>query len=91
MKPLGMQNLAKPLDPFKEENVVAEGFLHRIVDDSHQRNDGVECYKNDNGQYEQPALLICDFIHLARLLPATPPDRAEFGWYQKQHGLFQME
>ena len=43
-----MQYLLEPLHSLEEEDVVAEGLLHRVVHHRHERNDGVESDEHDN-------------------------------------------
>ena len=54
-KRLGVQDLLEPAHARPEEDIVAEGFLDRVVDDRHQRDDGVERHQRHHRQDEEPA------------------------------------
>src|SRR4030095_3242072 len=72
MKARRAQDLLEPLDALEEEHVLAEGFLHRVVDYRHQRNDGVERDQQDH-RHDQPPGFLIDGLVVHRDSPAIQP------------------
>ena len=50
-------------DAVEEEDVVAEGLLHRIVHHGHQRDDGVEGHQQQHRQHHEPGFVVPGLVH----------------------------
>jgi hypothetical protein len=63
------QHFLEPVGAGPEELVVAEGVLHRIVDDRHQRDDGREGHQMKAGSTMNQALLFQVFSMISPPCP----------------------
>ena len=65
----GIEQFLEPADAVPEELVVAEGVLHRIVHDRHQRQDRGERHHQKHRQHQEPGFLVDRLVHQAAPRP----------------------
>mmetsp|Transcript_22313 Transcript_22313/g.35563 ORF Transcript_22313/g.35563 Transcript_22313/m.35563 type:complete len:341 (-) Transcript_22313:331-1353(-) len=61
VKAIGTQDLLEPAQPFPEKQVVPKGFLHRVIDHRHDRDQRVEGHQQQHRQDKEPRLLVFGF------------------------------
>ncbi len=61
VEPFRAQDLFEPVKALPEEHVVAEGFLYRVIDDGHDRDQRVKGHKRQHRQHEEPCALVFGF------------------------------
>ena len=68
---IGMQDVLEPSDAVEEEDVVAKGLLHGVVDDRHQRDDRVERHQEQHRQHHEPGFVVPGLVHGAQAPDST--------------------